>query len=649
MIISRKALLAALALLAVGDVEGFAFSSKEASACLQLYPRLEQNAFHYTAAGTTKSHTNTGFRLAMGGDEFDIEDDMGGAAEDDPLIPKMKPTIIQPKKLVDLGGLGRYSDEERESLNAEIREEVAKTFEKQVQNVENMKTKLKEDVAKSKEASREDSERRAQEAGERFMAKTDAMIDEFLAKTQGERAATKMAAEADARMVGRGLDVGSWGVDKYGRAVLTGSETGSKGLYDTALKANVDGETTSSTGNSLADPKILIVTGDKPEAPVQELVERLTSMLADSDFPISTIPTTAKLARIGGGDASTCLILPGAADDSTSMNRLVDRIRSPTASTVDGPPSHVVYIGSLGTDRTNSFPYSMQNMLGQLDKKLEAEASLKSTVCAEPSISSEIEQEAADFSIIKIGKLLSDSKKIKADQKKAKDALDGSVSLAMAWGDSLDGDISVSDAANVIYQTVLLQPAARNATFSVSTYSSDAADANQEQWDDLFLKLVGPELRRFDIPAENDFGELSAFLEEWALVFERSPASKTGLTTPVTVSRSKTLPNAFGVEIRFKETNTGTAYSTSKEDRKAEKLRNTGYSNNGGSGAKSEIKVKNPRKEGGVEILVEQYPTYRVRARRCNMDGKTVVKEMSESSILKRLEQDLDYYLNRKK
>lgn len=648
MIINKKVLVVLLA--SVVDVEGFSFTttsinSKGApSTCV--HPRLE-NAF---GGAVASFRSNTVLHAdVMGEGEFDVEGDMGDADEDDPLIPKAKPIVIQPKNLVDLGGLGRYSDAERDSLNAEIREEVSKTFEKQVQNVENMKVKLKEDIAKSQEASREDSERRAQEAGERFMAKTDAMIDDFLAKTQGERAATKMAAEADARMAGKGLDVGSWGVDKYGRAVLTGSGTGSKGLYDTVLKASTDGEI-ASPGNSLANPKILIVTGDKPEAPVQELVERLTSMFGDSDFPISTIPTTAKLARIGGGDASTCLILPGAADDSTSMNRLVDRIRSPTASTVDDPPSHVVYIGSLGTDRTNAFPYSMQNMLGQLDKKLEAETSLKSTVCAEPSIGSDVEQEAADYSIIKIGKVVSDSKKIKADKKKAKDALDGSVSVAMAWGDSLDGDISVNDAANVIYQTVLLQPAARNATFSISTFSGDVTDANQEQWDDLFLKLVGPELRRFDIPAENDFGELSAFLEEWAMLFERSPASKTGLTTPVTVSRSKTLPNAFGVEIVFKETNTGSAYTTSKEDRKTEKLRNTsGYSDSSGSAAKSGTKVWNPRKDGGVEILVEQYPTYRVRARRCNMDGKTVIKEMSESSILKRLEQDLEYYINRKK
>lgn len=218
MIINKKVLVVLLA--SVVDVEGFSFTttsinSKGApSTCV--HPRLE-NAF---GGAVASFRSNTVLHAdVMGEGEFDVEGDMGDADEDDPLIPKAKPIVIQPKNLVDLGGLGRYSDAERDSLNAEIREEVSKTFEKQVQNVENMKVKLKEDIAKSQEASREDSERRAQEAGERFMAKTDAMIDDFLAKTQGERAATKMAAEADARMAGKGLDVGSWGVDKVGVVV----------------------------------------------------------------------------------------------------------------------------------------------------------------------------------------------------------------------------------------------------------------------------------------------------------------------------------------------------------------------------------------------------------------------------------------------
>ena len=48
------------------------------------------------------------------------------------------------------------------------------------------------------------------------------------------------------------------------------------------------------------------------------------------------------------------------------------------------------------------------------------------------------------------------------------------------------------------------------------------------------------------------------------------------------------------------------------------------------------------KKEGGIEVLVEEVTRagkrqLRVRARRCNMDDATVVKELSEQTILKNL------------
>ena len=54
------------------------------------------------------------------------------------------------------------------------------------------------------------------------------------------------------------------------------------------------------------------------------------------------------------------------------------------------------------------------------------------------------------------------------------------------------------------------------------------------------------------------------------------------------------------------------------------------------------------KKEGGIEILVEEVSKkdgkfeLRVRAKRCNMDDNTVIKEMSEETILKRLEEAVE-------
>ena len=56
------------------------------------------------------------------------------------------------------------------------------------------------------------------------------------------------------------------------------------------------------------------------------------------------------------------------------------------------------------------------------------------------------------------------------------------------------------------------------------------------------------------------------------------------------------------------------------------------------SSSSAPVSVK-ARKEGGVEVLVEKTVDgeLRVRARRCNMDHKTIVKEMSEEVIVSNL------------
>jgi hypothetical protein len=69
------------------------------------------------------------------------------------------------------------------------------------------------------------------------------------------------------------------------------------------------------------------------------------------------------------------------------------------------------------------------------------------------------------------------------------------------------------------------------------------------------------------------------------------------------------------------------------------------------SGGSSKGSSNTPRKrrtkpEGGVEVLVEvtNEDELRVRARRCNMADDTVLKEISEEKILKRLKESLDVW-----
>jgi hypothetical protein len=57
-------------------------------------------------------------------------------------------------------------------------------------------------------------------------------------------------------------------------------------------------------------------------------------------------------------------------------------------------------------------------------------------------------------------------------------------------------------------------------------------------------------------------------------------------------------------------------------------------------GDDSKKKKKKEKKQGGVEILVEKlsFGGIRVRARRCDLDEDTMIKEMSEKAIIAELQ-----------
>ena len=60
------------------------------------------------------------------------------------------------------------------------------------------------------------------------------------------------------------------------------------------------------------------------------------------------------------------------------------------------------------------------------------------------------------------------------------------------YGDSLDGDIALDAAAQILLQAVALRPPARNSTLS-AIGGNEIQNIDQAQWDDMFLTLDGPE------------------------------------------------------------------------------------------------------------------------------------------------------------
>jgi hypothetical protein len=345
-----------------------------------------------------------------------------------------------------------------------------------------------------------------------------------------------------------------------------------------------------------------------------------------------------------GGNNAQCVIisstsLSGQSSAEAILGRLLKRTIAPGGGMVSKPPSHIVIISPLGTERIEVFPYSMQNMMGggKLKKAREVEEVAMSTV--KGRFISDGSIPALDYTIVKLGQIVDDAK-----------ISDKESVLNMQPGDCLDGKVGVNAAANVLVQAVTMRPTARNATMSVVGAIGTNESIDDEIWEDFFIRLEGPELwRSSDLTTgpdlEQSFEELSVYLKEWSSRFENG-AKGTGLTTPVSVSRStfrgdaesSVVSRKFGVMLQFKQTNTGSRYKSKLEEKEIEK-----QSNSSGKPVATPVQSSKQKKEGGVEVIVEQVgtgsesSTLRVRARRCNMDDSTIVKEMSEETILKSL------------
>jgi len=211
-----------------------------------------------------------------------------------------------------------------------------------------------------------------------------------------------------------------------------------------------------------------------------------------------------------------------------------------------------------------------------------------------------------------------------------------------------------------------MQPNARNSTMSVTggmTTTADSVDDDFVVWEDSFLRLDGPELWRMEeegVWSKGDgvdraFTALTTYLGEWSLIFDNG-AKGTGLTTPVRVvptklrvaqekEESSSIRAQWSVRLEFKATSTGSSYKSKSEEKQSERQRST-PSSNASSSSKEPVVINNTQKrEGGVEMLAEKTRGtdgtmgIRVRARRCNMDDFTVVKEISEETIVKKIQE----------
>jgi hypothetical protein len=350
----------------------------------------------------------------------------------------------------------------------------------------------------------------------------------------------------------------------------------------------------------------------------KQLIPEFRSLLEKSmDVTVEVIKPTATMPL--GGNNAACLVF-FATSLTSPPTAMLDRLlrRTLQAGSVPGsPPSQLVCVSTIGTERTNKMPYSMQNFVGgKLERRRQIEESIISTVKTR-TLSPPL-----DYTICKFGEIKP-----------------GGGDLQFQPGDVLDGTTTAESAANILVQAVAFQRAARNAT--LCAVGSLPEEVTPELWDQEFLKLDGPELWRIgNLGDPSGFFQLVEYIREWAELL----AAGKGLTTPTRAERTNPPadPKYQGVKARegaklvFLPTSTGTAYRSKTEERLSDS----------GDGNSSPPTFRNSKLEGGVEVLVEvtTKDEMRIRARRCNMGDSTTIKELSEETILGRLKECIEVW-----
>jgi len=260
----------------------------------------------------------------------------------------------------------------------------------------------------------------------------------------------------------------------------------------------------------------------------------------------------------------------------------------------------VMFVSTHGVDRTDRLPFNLQNMMGALDKQRGSEQEM--VLRAKRGVPA--------HSVVRFGKFKGS----------------GAQKLELAPGDGLTGEISVDAAAATLLET-FGRPEAYNASFSVGVAAAGGAGGNAPaEWDDEFLKLVGPELYRRPLKAVTA-DDAVAFLQDFARGFLR-PGGR--LTTPISVQNMDD-----GVLLRFQPT--GAEYLDFDTEETADmKWAAAKAKGQPAAGAGSSTKS-----DGALLLLAESRPSPRVRVARAEMEDGVVVKEMSEAEVVARLEREL--------
>jgi hypothetical protein len=592
------------------------------------------------------------------------------------------------KKLgIDISAsLRPLTETEAQDLKDEASLIIQKQIDAGIRDIELLRSKMNRELAQSRKAMEFQSQMEAQVQSEILMDKINKITEGFLSSTKSQRESTKLATKADQSMIGsnKGLEIGTWGVLEDGTTVVADSSSSSQtssslswsllGGVSIAINRQQqqqkkkpkqdDGNASASTITPSHDNRILIFADAKQDPLAKILVPALQDVLSRDDgdaddaikngigipggVDVEVYSPTASNIPLGGNNAACVVILATSFSQPSSLTKILDRILRKTLSTdgsVGVPPTQLFCISTVGTERTDKFPYSMQNLLGgKLDTRRQIEEVILNTVRNRI----QGEQIPLDYTILKL------NDKISNDEM-------GDSPFTLRPGDVLDGPTSAGTAIEVIIQALAKQPFARNSTLSISGSIPPSSTTSVADWQEFFLPLEGPEVWRTTIltnyeGSEDAFDETDLYdqLVEYVQGWADLMVSSKGLTTPIratsgVISRSsRQMLKQDGATLLFLPTKTGKNYMSREEELATEKERRSG----GGTATSvsSNVATRKAVKEGGIDVVVEitKDKELRVRARRCNYADDAVIKELSEQTILKRLQDAVDVWKREK-
>lgn len=284
----------------------------------------------------------------------------------DPSLPWDEPrmeanSFLETGKLGIKLDLGPISDKEAAEIKAAATEVINDAIAAGIDDIEKLREKMKKEIETQRKRLQLQSEWNSQKAQEKLLSKIDKMTDDFLSSNVATRKSTKLAAAADRSMEGRGSEMGSWGVLGNTAVVMNSPQTSSasgSSPYGNAATA------TKEAANALApkENRIVILADTKQDAFAKQLIDPLTDSLRQvvTDLQVDVFAPTATLP-LGGNNAATVLVfLTSLGDASTVKNGLERLLRRTMQSNgkVAQPPTQIVAVSTVGTERTNKMPYS---------------------------------------------------------------------------------------------------------------------------------------------------------------------------------------------------------------------------------------------------------------------------------------------------